>query len=186
MGALGSEVTASLAQGVALLSEGKSATSLSSLGSELVNLVDALLFGDSADSHHAGLSARDHLVGADLGIVAAVVLGFAHSGALVRVGDLELLSGTGGVSTSSLVPGLGETLSVVSSAPHEFVTRATPDLGIASVHFLVFSVNGALGGLGDSSVTTSVTLSLSSDFTTTPSISAVVASAGVVVLLLGV
>lgn len=186
MGTRVSEVAASLAQGVALLSEGKSATSLSSLGGELVDLVDAFLFGDSIDSHHAGLSAGDHLVGTNLGVVAAVVLGFAHSGALALVGDLELLSVTGGVATSPLVPVLGETLSSVPSAPHEFVTSAALDLVTASVESLVNTVLGALGGLRDSGVTTSVTLSLSSDFTTTPSISTVVASAGVVVLLLGV
>jgi len=88
MGALGSEVSAAHAKGEVLsVSEAECATSRSSLGGELVDLAVALLLGDTFDSHHAGLSAGDHLVGANLGVVAAMLLGFAHSGALALVSD---------------------------------------------------------------------------------------------------
>ena len=69
MGVLLGEVSASVAQAVALLSESETAATLSSLRGELVDLVVALLLGDTVDSHHAGLSAGDHLVGTDIGVV---------------------------------------------------------------------------------------------------------------------
>jgi len=58
----------------------------------LVDLFVAFFLGDSEDSHHAGLSAGDHLVGADRGVVAAMFLGFAHRGAHLNglIGNLPL------------------------------------------------------------------------------------------------
>lgn len=82
------------------------------------------------------MSARDHLVGSDIGVVTAVFLGFAHSRALVSALDFGSLR-----------------------------------------------YRGEDGG--NSGVTTTISTSLSSDFTAAPSISTVVTSACVVVLSLG-
>jgi len=63
------------------------ATSLSLLGSVLVDDADAFLLGLSMDTHHAGLGTRDHLVGTDLPVIAAVLLGLAVRGAALGVRD---------------------------------------------------------------------------------------------------
>lgn len=76
MGALIAQVTAFHAETGSLFAEGESATTLSSLVGELVNLLNAELLGSTSDSHLTGLVARDHLVGSDFPVlVTAVLLG---------------------------------------------------------------------------------------------------------------
>lgn len=70
-----------------VLSPFEGATSLSLLRSELVDDAGAFLLGLSIDTHHAGLGTRDHLVGTDLPIIAAVLFGLAVRGAALGVSD---------------------------------------------------------------------------------------------------
>jgi len=137
MGASIAQVLASHAETDGLLGELEGAATLSSFGSEFIDSVSAVLLGDTIESHLASLSARDHLVGSDFPVVAAVTLGFAHGSALAGVLD-------------GLLGGLGR-----------------------------------LSRLDDDFVATSVSTSLSTDFTTAVCASSVVASARVVVLSFG-
>jgi len=239
IGVLLGEVSASLAQAVALLSESETAATLSFLRGELVDLGVARRFGDTVDSHHAGLSAGDHLVGTDIGVVTGVVLGFAHGRAFVLAlnfnnsGDTAAIeTGSGTMDTIGVLLGevsasLAQAVALLSesetAATLSFLRGELVDLGVArrfgdtvdSHHaglsagdhlvgtdigvvtgvVLGLAISRALVlvsdddncrlGLNDNGVTTTVSRSLSSDLTATVSTSTVVASAGVVVLFLG-
>jgi len=164
---------------------------LSLLGSEFVDLVLAVLLGDTADSHLTSLSAGDHLVGSDLVVVAAVTLGFAHSGALagllddhfggLGLGDTVvpvLLSLSGAAGDFGVSASLGADEALVAVAVVVTISLASTEVPATDV---VSVQNILLGGLDDF-VATSVSSSLSTDFTAAVSASTKVASAGVVVL----
>jgi len=235
----GGEIGASVAHADSLVTEGKGAAALSSLGTELVDLVDTVLLGDSADSHLTGLGARDKLVRSD-SVVGGARLFLRGAEFRALVGGLELgdgfpgLDGTSDMSGSSLDSMLVHGGEIGASVAHadSLVTEGKGaaalsslgtellDFGIACVlgntldsHdtslcardklvrsdsvvsrarlFLGFAHVVALAFLGESLLngsrfTTSVSTSLSADFTATPGISSVVASSGVIGLFLGV
>jgi hypothetical protein len=155
----GSEIGASLAHADSLVTEGKGAATLSSLGTELVDLVDAVLLGDSADSHLAGLGARDELVGSDSVVGGArLFLGGAEFRALV--GGLELRGGfpsldvTSDVSGSSLDSVLVHGLEIGASLAHADVlvgpSKSAATLSSLGTELLDLGIASILGDTLDS------------------------------------
>jgi len=190
----GGEIGASVAHADSLVTEGKGAAALSSLGTELLDLGIACVLGNTIDSHDTSLSARDKLVRSDFVVSRArLFLGSAHVVALAFFGESNGSGNYGMLSTCErlvsargLGNAVGSLFTHVSTA--RVVERFTSTSTLSSVIVLVEDTVCTLGAslFNGSRFTTSVSTSLSTDFTATPGISSVVASSGVIGLFLGV
>lgn len=127
------------------------ATSLSLLGSVLVDDADAFLLGLSMDTHHAGLGTRDHLVGTDLPIIAAVLLGLAVRGAALGVRDT--LPGLNGRLLYGLLDNYDGFLALGNTADVLGATIRLHGSGAVSTerlsHAFSLGADGGLNGLGN-------------------------------------
>lgn len=127
------------------------ATSLSLLGSVLVDDADAFLLGLSMDTHHAGLGTRDHLVGTDLPVIAAVLLGLAVRGAALGVRDT--LPGLNGRFLHGLLDNddgflaLGNTADVLGATIRLHGSGAVSTERLS--HAFSLGADGGLNGLGN-------------------------------------
>lgn len=127
------------------------ATSLSLLGSVLVDDADAFLLGLSMDTHHAGLGTRDHLVGTDLPVIAAVLLGLAVRGAALGVRDT--LPGLNGRFLHGLLDNddgflaLGNTTDVLRATIRLHGSGAVSTERLS--HAFSLGADGGLNGLGN-------------------------------------
>jgi len=127
------------------------ATSLSLLGSVLVDDAGAFLLGLSMDTHHAGLGTRDHLVGTDLPIIAAVLLGLAVRGAALGVRDT--LPGLNGRLLYGLLDNYDGFLALGNTADVLGATIRLHGSGAVSTerlsHAFSLGADGGLNGLGN-------------------------------------
>lgn len=127
------------------------ATSLSLLGSVLVDDADAFLLGLSMDTHHAGLGTRDHLVGTDLPVIAAVLLGLAVRGAALGVRDT--LPGLNGRLLYGLLDNYDGFLALGNTADVLGATIRLHGSGAVSTerlsHAFSLGADGGLNGLGN-------------------------------------
>jgi len=127
------------------------ATSLSLLGSVLVDDAGAFLLGLSMDTHHAGLGTRDHLVGTDLPIIAAVLLGLAVRGAALGVRDT--LPGLNGRLLYGLLDNYDGFLALGNTADVLGATVRLHGSGAVSTerlsHAFSLGADGGLNGLGN-------------------------------------
>lgn len=127
------------------------ATSLSLLGSVLVDDAGAFLLGLSMDTHHAGLGTRDHLVGTDLPVIAAVLLGLAVRGAALGVRDT--LPGLNGRLLYGLLDNYDGFLALGNTADVLGATVRLHGSGAVSTerlsHAFSLGADGGLNGLGN-------------------------------------
>jgi len=127
------------------------ATSLSLLGSVLVDDAGAFLLGLSMDTHHAGLGTRDHLVGTDLPVIAAVLLGLAVRGAALGVRDT--LPGLNGRLLYGLLDNYDGFLALGNTADVLGATIRLHGSGAVSTerlsHAFSLGADGGLNGLGN-------------------------------------
>jgi hypothetical protein len=188
----GSEVRAGVAHRGRMFAEFKSASTglnlvVTFVSSKSVDHVNTILLGDTVDSGDASLSARNKLVRSDFPVSRARLLfGFAKSVALVLRLELGFFDDRSLRSARSFSNTMGSFRSLVSTA--RIVKTFTATRALTMVIILVEDSVGAFRALGNnrSFVTTSVSFSLSTDFTATPGRSSVVASSGVINLFLGV
>jgi len=144
MGASFVQVFASHAEAGSVFAEDESATTLSSLLGELVNLLNAELLGDTSDSHLTGLGARDHLVGSGSPVVTAVLLGLAVSSAVAGASDLHLLDGGLLGNLDNLGTSLTATVSVSLSTDLAATVGASSEVASAGVVSLSFGMESLL------------------------------------------